>query len=140
VVANSQAYGGGMRVAPEALLDDGLLDVIAIEEVGKLRFLANLPRVFKGTHVRLASVKVLRAAEVEISSDRQFTLYADGDPIGELPLRVRSAPGAITMLVPAAAAAPGGAFSSVVPGRDPPASDGQPPSAVAPAGPPPTES
>ncbi|HYM54482.1 MAG TPA: diacylglycerol kinase family protein [Solirubrobacteraceae bacterium] len=103
--ANSKAYGGGMRLAPDALLDDGLLDVIATERVSRLRFLANLPRVFKGTHVRLPSVRVFRAAEVSISADRPFTVYADGDPIGVLPLRVRAAPGAVTVLVPAQSAA-----------------------------------
>jgi diacylglycerol kinase family enzyme len=45
-------------------------------------------------------VHVFRAAEVEISADRPFTMYADGDPIGELPLRVRALPGAVSMLVP----------------------------------------
>ena len=98
--ANSKAYGGGMLLAPDALLDDGLLDVVAIERVSKLRFLANLPKVFKGTHVKLSSVRVWRAREVEISADRPFTLYADGDPIGELPVRVRAAPGAVRVLVP----------------------------------------
>jgi YegS/Rv2252/BmrU family lipid kinase len=99
--ANSKAYGGGMHLAPDAVLDDGLLDVVAIGRVGKLRFLANLPKVFKGTHARLASVRVLRAAEVEISADRPFTMYADGDPIGELPVRVRAVRSAVTVLVPA---------------------------------------
>jgi YegS/Rv2252/BmrU family lipid kinase len=99
--ANSKAYGGGMRLAPDALLDDGLLDVVAIERVSRLRFLANLPKVFKGTHVRLPSVQVMRASEVKISADRPFTLYADGDPIGELPITVRSVRGAVSVLVPA---------------------------------------
>jgi YegS/Rv2252/BmrU family lipid kinase len=98
--ANSKAYGGGMRLAPDALLDDGLLEVVAIERVGRLRFLANLPKVFAGTHVKLPSVRVFRAAEVTISADRPFTMYADGDPIGELPLRVCAVRGAVTMLVP----------------------------------------
>ena len=50
-VANSKAFGGGMYVAPDAKLDDGLFDVVVIGEIGKLRYLANLPKVFKGTHV-----------------------------------------------------------------------------------------
>ncbi|MGH2855217.1 MAG: diacylglycerol/lipid kinase family protein, partial [Solirubrobacteraceae bacterium] len=100
-VANSRAYGGGMLLAPDALLDDALLDVVLIEEVSKPRFLANLPKVFKGAHVRLPEVRVLRAAEVAIAADRPFTMYADGDPIGELPLRVRAMPGAVRVLVPA---------------------------------------
>ncbi len=103
--ASSRAYGGGMMLAPNALLDDGQLDIVAIERVGKLRFLANLPRVFSGTHVALPSVRVFRAPEVSISADRPFTLYADGDPIGELPVRVRALPGAVTVLIPQSAAA-----------------------------------
>jgi YegS/Rv2252/BmrU family lipid kinase len=99
--ANSRAYGGGMLAAPDAMLDDGLLEVVAIERVSRLRFLANLPRVFKGTHVELDSVRVFRAAEVEISSERPFEMYADGDPIGALPLRVSALRGAVRMLVPA---------------------------------------
>jgi YegS/Rv2252/BmrU family lipid kinase len=101
--ANSKTYGGGMRAAPGALLDDGLLEVMVLETVSKLAFVTRiLPRVFKGTHVRLPTVHVFRAAEVEISADRPFTLYADGDPAGELPLRVRALPGAVRVLVPAA--------------------------------------
>ena len=90
--ANSKTYGGGMRAAPDAMLDDGLLEVLVLESISKLTFLTRiLPRVFKGTHVQLPSVHVFRAAEVEISADRPFTMYADGDPIGELPVRVRAA-------------------------------------------------
>lgn len=98
--ANSRAYGGGMHLAPQARLDDGLLEVVAIERVSKLRFLANLPRVFKGTHVELPSVEVLRAAEARFFADRPFTMYADGDPIGELPVTVRALAGAVAMIVP----------------------------------------
>ncbi len=99
--ANSRAYGGGMLLAPDALLDDGALDTIAIERVSRARFLANLPKVFKGTHVRLDSVHSWRAREVELAADRPFTLYADGDPIAELPARVRALPAALSVLVPA---------------------------------------
>jgi YegS/Rv2252/BmrU family lipid kinase len=106
--ANSRDYGGGMRIAPDARLDDGLLEIVLIEAVSRRRFLANLPRVFKGTHVELPQVRVLRAAEVAIAADRPFTLYADGDPIGELPVRVRALPGALEVLVPAGGALTGG--------------------------------
>jgi YegS/Rv2252/BmrU family lipid kinase len=99
--ASSRAYGGGMLLAPDADLQDGLLDVVLIEAVSRPRFLASLPRVFKGTHVRLPDVRVLRAAEVSIEADRPFALYADGDPIAQLPARVRALPGAVQVLVPA---------------------------------------
>jgi YegS/Rv2252/BmrU family lipid kinase len=131
IVANSPAYGGGMRIAPDALLDDGLLDVVAIERVGKLRFLANLPRVFKGTHVHLDHVKAFRAAAVEISADRPFTMYADGEEIGELPLRLRTAPAAVQLLVPADVPS-GGAFSGPAPSRQPPPAGDSSSDAVAP--------
>jgi diacylglycerol kinase family enzyme len=99
--ANSRAYGGGMLMAPDALLDDGLLEVIVVEDVSRARFLANLPKVFRGTHVQLPSVHVFRAAEVAITANRPFTMYADGDPLGELPLRIRAVAGAVNILVPA---------------------------------------
>ena len=104
--ANSKTYGGGMRAAPGALLDDGLLEVMVVEYVGKVRFLTRiLPKVFSGTHVHEPGVHVFRAAEIALSADRPFVMYADGDPIGELPLRVRALRGAVTMLVPRAGAA-----------------------------------
>jgi YegS/Rv2252/BmrU family lipid kinase len=99
--ANSRAYGGGMNLAPAALLDDGLLEIVVVERVSRLRFLSNLPKVFTGTHVHMQNVHVFRAAEVAISADRPFVLYADGDPIGELPLRLRAQRSAVQMIVPA---------------------------------------
>ncbi len=99
--ANSKAYGGGMYAAPDAMLDDGLLEVVVLENVGKLTFLTKIfPKAFRGTHVHEPSVSVFRAGEVAISADRPFTMYADGDPIGELPVRVRALRGAVTMLTP----------------------------------------
>lgn len=99
--ANSKTYGGGMRAAPDALLDDGLLKIVILEDISKLGFLTKiLPKVFSGKHIQEPSVHVFRAKEVAISADRPFTVYADGDPLGELPLRIRALPGAVTMLVP----------------------------------------
>jgi YegS/Rv2252/BmrU family lipid kinase len=98
---NSKTYGGGMRAAPDAILDDGLLDVVVLESIGKLAFLTKiLPKVFKGTHVHEPGVKVFRTREVSIDADRPFTMYADGDPIGELPVTVRAVPGAVRVIVP----------------------------------------
>ncbi|MCW3024838.1 MAG: diacylglycerol kinase catalytic region, partial [Solirubrobacterales bacterium] len=100
---NSKAYGGGMRAAPDAMLDDGLLEVMVLENISKLRFLTRiLPKVFSGAHVHEPCVRVFRAREVSIRADRPFTMYADGDPIGELPLRVSALRGAVMMLTPAA--------------------------------------
>jgi YegS/Rv2252/BmrU family lipid kinase len=99
--ANSRVYGGGMWLAPDASLEDGMLDVVVVGDVPKSRFVRLLPTVFKGEHVRQREVEVLRCREVRISADRPFEMYADGDPIAPLPATVRTLPGAIRMLVPA---------------------------------------
>jgi YegS/Rv2252/BmrU family lipid kinase len=98
--ANGQAYGGGMFLAPDASLEDGLLDLVLTGHTSKLRFLRMLPRVFKGEHVQLPEVRVLRTRSVRISSDRPFALYADGDPIADLPATVTVRERALHVLVP----------------------------------------
>ena len=98
--ANSRAYGGGMFIAPDAELDDGLLDVVTTAKVGKLRFLVNLPKVFSGKHVENPEVSVSRAAEVLIEADRPFAVYADGEHLADLPATVRVLPRALRVIVP----------------------------------------
>lgn len=99
--ANSKSYGGGMVIAPDASLTDGRLDVVLVGDVPKLRFLRLLPTVFKGEHVKQPGVEVVRAAEITVEADRPFTVYADGDPIAQLPATIRIRPGAVKVLVPA---------------------------------------
>jgi YegS/Rv2252/BmrU family lipid kinase len=99
-VANSRAFGGGMFIAPDAELDDGEFDVVTIGEVGKLRFLANLPKVFKGTHVEEDEVRVFRAPRLELSASRPFPVYADGEHLTELPVSLRVLPRALSVIVP----------------------------------------
>jgi YegS/Rv2252/BmrU family lipid kinase len=98
--ANSKAYGGGMYLAPDADLHDGRLDVVFCEATSKARFLQLLPSIFKGEHVKDPRVHVLRGTEVRVSADRPFTVYADGDPIGQLPCTVRAVPDAVKVLLP----------------------------------------
>ena len=100
-VANSKAYGGGMYLVPHAELDDGLLDVMLCTESPKLNFLKGMGKVFKGTHVDDPSLVFLRGTEIEISADRPFTVYADGDPIADLPVKIRVAPRVLGVVVPA---------------------------------------
>jgi YegS/Rv2252/BmrU family lipid kinase len=99
--ANSAFYGGGMRLAPHARLDDGALDVILIGECSPLRYARTLPTVFRGAHVREPMVHELRGAELRVDADRPFTVYADGDPIGNLPITMRAVPSALQVLLPA---------------------------------------
>jgi YegS/Rv2252/BmrU family lipid kinase len=105
-VANSRSYGGGMQLAPAADLDDGQLDVVIIHELSRARFLALMPTVFTGAHVNQPVVEIVRARTVEIAASRPFPLYADGDPISELPARVSVLAGAMRVIVPAAAPEP----------------------------------
>ncbi len=99
-VANNGYYGGGMNMAPEADPLDGELDVVTVAEVSRLRFLLNLPKVFRGTHVNGEEVKSWRTSGIEIRASRKLTVYADGDPLTELPARVRVLPGALPVIVP----------------------------------------
>jgi YegS/Rv2252/BmrU family lipid kinase len=104
VVANNKAYGGGMYIAPDAELDDGRFDVVTLAKLGKLRYLGNLPKVFKGTHVRIPQVNVTRAARLSVSASRPFAVYADGEHLTDLPADLRVIPSALRVLVPATAA------------------------------------
>ena len=99
-VANSKAFGGGMYLAPDAELDDGKLDVVMIAEQPKWRYLRDLPKVFKGTHLENPAVSVARGEVVEIDADRPFTVYADGDPLAELPATVTVARQTLRVIVP----------------------------------------
>jgi YegS/Rv2252/BmrU family lipid kinase len=99
-VANSKAFGGGMFIAPDADLADGEFDVVAVGAVGKLRFLGNLPKVFKGTHVEEDEVRVFRAARLELSASRPFPVYADGEHLTDLPATLRVLHRALSVIVP----------------------------------------
>jgi YegS/Rv2252/BmrU family lipid kinase len=101
VAANSKAYGGGMYAAPDAELDDGLLDVGGTGDVGKIRFVRGLRKLFEGEHFETLKVRMWRASEVRIEADRPFAVYADGESIAELPVTVRVLPRALRMIVPA---------------------------------------
>ncbi len=103
-VGNSKAYGGGMFVFPHAKLDDGLLDIVTVAQHGKLRWLAAVPKVFKGTHVDSPYGKFETGEVVQVVADRPFTVYADGDPIAELPLEVTVDKASLRVIVPTEAA------------------------------------
>jgi YegS/Rv2252/BmrU family lipid kinase len=99
-VANSGVFGGGMRLVPDAVLDDGLLDVVLIRDKARAGYLVNLFRVFRGTHVGDQALVFLRGREVAFQADRPFVAYADGDPIAALPATVRVEPRSLRVLVP----------------------------------------
>jgi YegS/Rv2252/BmrU family lipid kinase len=106
-VANNSVYGGGMWIAPKAEIDDGEFDVVAITEVGKLRFLRGLRDVLKGTHIDKDEVTSFRAPRLELDASRPFPVYADGDHLTDLPVSLRVLPRCLSILVPAGGDAAG---------------------------------
>jgi YegS/Rv2252/BmrU family lipid kinase len=99
-VANNKVYGGGMYIAPEAEIDDGEFDVVAIHQVGKIRFLAGLRDVLKGTHLGKEEVSAFRTSRLELDASRPFPVYADGDHLTDLPVSLRVLPRALSILAP----------------------------------------
>ncbi|MFC1865542.1 diacylglycerol/lipid kinase family protein [Chloroflexota bacterium] len=86
VVANGCYFGGGMRVAPMADISDGLLDIIAIGDMGKLELLRAFPTIYKGTHIHHPKVSTHKATRVEIESSQKFLVHVDGEFLGEGPV------------------------------------------------------
>jgi diacylglycerol kinase (ATP) len=99
-VGNAPSYGGGMRITPDAVLDDGLLDVCVVGAMSRTALLGQFPKLFRGTHVRHPAVELRRARTVRIEADRPFFLYADGEEIGPLPATMSVEPAALTALCP----------------------------------------
>jgi len=100
VVANSGYYGSGMHIAPGAVLDDGLLDVVIVRAASKLRLIRSMPRLYAGTHVDLDGVVVRRGREVRLSSLRPVTAYGDGERLAPLPLTVSVRSRTLSVLAP----------------------------------------
>jgi diacylglycerol kinase (ATP) len=99
-IGNGVSYGGGMKVTPGASFTDGLLDVTVIGAMSKPRFLRKFPTVFRGTHVRDHMVTTLRGKKFEVSADRPFEVYADGEHVCPLPATFEVVPRALRVVVP----------------------------------------
>jgi diacylglycerol kinase (ATP) len=98
VAANSGYYGSGMHIAPDAALDDGLLDVVVIRAASKLQLIRSMPKLYDGTHVALDEVVVLRGREVRISAADPVLAYGDGEQLGPLPVTATVLPAALRVL------------------------------------------
>jgi len=100
-VANAQTYGGGMRIAPDAQLDDGLFDLCLLSETSKIEFILAFPRVFRGTHTTHPKIEMLRASKVRIETTPPLPLLVDGEICGTTPVEFTILPRAIQFLFPA---------------------------------------
>jgi diacylglycerol kinase (ATP) len=101
-VGNGSSYGGGMLVVPDARVDSGTLDVCVIGRISKPQFVKTFPKVFKGRHVTHPAVTMLRGKEIEISAEREFQVYADGEFVGTLPATFTVLPQALPLVMPPA--------------------------------------
>ena len=97
--ANAPWYGHGMRIAPQAELDDGLLEFCFVRQVGKLRLLRLFPKVYRGGHIGLPEVEYFRAERVRVESEESLAVHADGEPVGQTPVEVSVARQALRVIV-----------------------------------------
>jgi diacylglycerol kinase (ATP) len=98
-IGNGQSLGGGMKITPDAKVDDGLLDVLIVQPLARLSFLRIFPRVFKGEHVSDARVSITSAKRVVIDSPG-IAAFADGERLGLLPIDIELVPGALRIFAP----------------------------------------
>ncbi|MEW2033967.1 diacylglycerol kinase [Streptomyces roseifaciens] len=96
-VGNSSSYGGGMRICADARMDDGLFDITVVGPCSRSTLLKVFPRVYRGTHLSHPAVTVHRVARVSLSAPG-LTGWADGEPLGPLPLTAETVPEAVRLL------------------------------------------
>ena len=99
VMSNGKYGGGSMFLAPDADPTDGLFDVLTIGDLSKPDLLWSLPRIYRGTHLTHPKVTMIRAREVEVQSQQRMFLQADGELLGEAPVRVNMLPSSLKIVV-----------------------------------------
>lgn len=104
-LANIPRYGGGMRIAPAAHLDDALLDLVVVRDVPRSTFLRVFPRVYRGTHIGHPAILTRRARRVVVEGDRPLPCYGDGERLQRVSssaLHCEVIPGALNVACPGA--------------------------------------
>lgn len=100
-VCNIESYGGGMKICPDAVYDDGKLQVCVVHNVSPLRFLLVFPKVFKGTHKTLSAVELFDAERITIQSDLPVYVHMDGEVKFGAPVEITTLKQAIQVFSPA---------------------------------------
>ena len=98
--ANAPSYGGGMRIAPRAWLDDGRLDVCFLRRTGRLRLLRLFSQVFSGKHISRPEVTYFQAEKLRIETEGPLDVYADGEYVCRTPVEVGILPGGLRVIAP----------------------------------------
>ncbi len=102
-VCNSRFFGGGMKIAPDAQINDGLLDVVNIGDIKTAKIILNAYKLYNGTHIDLAEVKSTKATHVEVSpfdKHQEIHIEIDGELPGRLPATFEIVPNALRVRVP----------------------------------------
>jgi len=99
VFANTPVYGGGMRIAPQAQLDDGQLDICVVSEVNKFKLFCLFPTIYFGRHVQLPEVRYFHAPRLRLETETPQAVYADGEYVCQSPVEVSVAPNALRVIV-----------------------------------------
>jgi len=103
-IANARYFGGGMKIAPEAKLDDGLLDVVAVGDLDTFKILTNVYRLYLGTHLGMREVRHAHARRIRVAAgepDEGVLIEIDGELSGTLPATFEILPRALRVRVPA---------------------------------------
>lgn len=98
--ANAPVFGGGMKIAPRAQLDDGLLDICLVSAMNMFKLFCLFPTVYFGRHLRLNVVEYFQVARLRLETEYPFDIYADGEFVCRTPVEVGIAPGALSVVVP----------------------------------------
>jgi len=96
--ANTPLYGGGMKIAPRAKMDDRVLDVCQVGGIDPFRFLSLFPRVYAGKHLAIREVEYFQAPRLRVETKRPFEVYADGEFVCRTPVEVAVQPAALRVI------------------------------------------
>lgn len=99
VASNMQAYGGGMKITPDADPCDGKLDICIIKKMTKIHFVKAFPRVFDGKHIGDPNIEIFKADTLKIECDRKADVFADGEYICSLPVSFKVMPKSLNFIV-----------------------------------------
>ena len=92
MVGNNSSYGGGIRLAPRAKLDDGILDICIVPYMSRLELLRWVPRAYRGEHLNHPRIKYLQARKITLRAASRMELFGDGEFLQELPATIEVAP------------------------------------------------
>jgi len=98
--ANTPVYGDGMKIAPEAKMDDGLIDICVVGGVGPFRLFCLFPTVYGGRHLKIPEVSYSQAERARVETERPMDIYADGESVCQTPVEIGLQRAALRVLTP----------------------------------------